>query len=79
MSGQIVSYDVVNARITWSDIALGETALYRSQHGDGIFLMTWGRNIFDEEYRENTIPFGLWTISYWGAPATYGLDARVSF
>lgn len=41
--------------------------------------MTWGRNIFDEEYRENTIPFGLWTISYWGAPATYGLDARVSF
>lgn len=51
----------------------------RSQHGDGIFLMTWGRNIFDEEYRDNTIPIGLWTISYWGAPATYGLDARVSF
>lgn len=71
MSGQIASSDVVNARITWSDIALGETARLQ--------VSAWGRNIFDEEYRENTIPFGLWTISYWGAPATYGLDARVSF
>ncbi len=71
VSGQIASYDVVNARITWSDIALGETARLQ--------VSAWGRNIFDEEYRENTIPFGLWTISYWGAPATYGLDARVSF
>jgi iron complex outermembrane receptor protein len=71
VSGQIASYDVVNARITWSDIALGETARLQ--------VSAWGRNIFDQEYRENTIPFGLWTISYWGAPATYGLDARVSF
>lgn len=40
MSGQIASYDVVNARITWSDIALGETARLQ--------VSAWGQNIFDE-------------------------------
>lgn len=71
VSGQIASYDVVNARLTWSGISIGDSAKLQ--------VSAWGKNIFDEEYRENTIPFGLWTISYWGAPATYGVDARITF
>lgn len=70
-TGQLASYDVVNARLTLDDIKLGDSATLR--------LSAWGRNVFDEEYRENIIPFGLWTISYWGEPATYGIDARISF
>ena len=71
VSGQIASYDVVNARLTWSGISLGDSAELQ--------VSAWGKNIFDEEYRENTIPFGLWTVSYWGAPATYGVDAKITF
>lgn len=71
VSGQIASYHVVNARLTWGGISLAESAELQ--------VSAWGKNIFDEEYRENTIPFGLWTISYWGAPATYGVDAKITF
>jgi iron complex outermembrane receptor protein len=39
----------------------------------------WGKNITDEEYRRNTIPFGLWTLSFFGDLATYGASARLSF
>lgn len=70
IESQIAAYDVVNARLTLDDIQLGQGSLR---------LSLWGRNILDEEYRENTIPFGLWTISYWGEPATYGADIRYSF
>lgn len=70
LTSRIASYDVVNARLALDDIQLGGTVLQ---------LSLWGKNVFDEEYRENTIPFGLWTISYWGEPATYGVDARLSF
>lgn len=70
VTSQIASYDVVNARLAINEIKLGSMELQ---------LSVWGKNLFDEEYRENTIPFGLWTVSYWGEPATYGVDARVSF
>lgn len=69
-TGQLAAYDVVNARLTVDEIKLGNSTLR---------LSAWGRNVFDEEYRENIIPFGLWTTSYWGQPATYGVDARLSF
>jgi hypothetical protein len=39
----------------------------------------WGKNITDEEYRQNTIPFGLWTASFVGDPATDGASARLNF
>jgi iron complex outermembrane receptor protein len=38
-----------------------------------------GKNITDEEYRQNTIPFGLWTASFVGDPATGGASARLNF
>lgn len=56
VSGQIASYDVVNARLTWRGISIGDSEKLQAS--------AWDKNIFDEKYRENTIPFGLWTISY---------------
>lgn len=65
------SYSIVNAQVSLSDVQLGNSARLQ--------VSAWGKNITDEEYRENIIPFGLWTVSYWGQPATYGVDFRVDF
>lgn len=70
-TGQLGSYSIVNARLSLSEVQMGDSA--RMQ------VSAWGKNITDEEYRENIIPFGLWTVSYWGQPATYGIDLRVDF
>ncbi len=70
-TSQIDSYDILNASLILSEVAIGSNM--SMQFG------IWGKNITDEEYRQNTIPFGLWTISYYGAPATYGFDARLNF
>ncbi|MFK8048756.1 MAG: TonB-dependent receptor [Halioglobus sp.] len=70
-TSQIENYDVLNASLTLSEIAVGSSATLQ--------FSVWGKNITDEEYRQNTIPFGLWTISYFGEPATYGFDARLNF
>ncbi|MEH6567576.1 MAG: TonB-dependent receptor [Halioglobus sp.] len=70
-TSQIDSYDVVNASLILSEVTLGSDISMQ--------FSLWGKNITDEEYRQNTIPFGLWTISYYGAPATYGFDARLNF
>jgi iron complex outermembrane receptor protein len=70
-TGSVDSYEIANARLSLSDIQLGDNATLE--------VSAWGKNIFDEEYVENTIPFGAWTISYWGYPATYGVDARINF
>jgi iron complex outermembrane receptor protein len=70
-TGQLGSYSILNARVSLSDVQLGDSAQLQ--------VSAWGKNITDEEYRENIIPFGLWTVSYWGQPATYGVDLRVDF
>lgn len=67
----IDSYDIVNASLILSEVNLGSDMTM--QFG------LWGKNITDEEYRQHTIPFGMWTASYFGAPATYGFDARLNF
>ncbi len=68
---QIDSYDVLNASLIVSEVRLTDDV--SMQFG------LWGKNITDEEYRQNTIPFGLWTISYYGEPASFGFDARLNF
>jgi len=69
---QLDSYDVINARLTLADIPMGDNRLK---------LAAWGKNLTDEEYRINGIPFGypFWTVSYYGDPRTYGLEATVEF
>jgi iron complex outermembrane receptor protein len=70
-TSMIDSYDILNASLILSEVSVGS-------HSSLQFSL-WGKNITDEEYRQNTIPFGLWTISYFGQPATYGFDARLNF
>jgi len=70
-TSQIESYDLMNASLILSEVPLGSNM--SMQFG------LWGKNITDEEYRQHTIPFGFWTASYFGAPASYGFDARLNF
>ena len=64
-------YDVLNASLVLSELPVAGDSTLR--------LSLWGKNLFDEQYRLNTIPFGFWTASYFGEPRTYGIDARVDF
>lgn len=65
------SREVVNARITLSNVMIGQSNTLK--------VSAWGKNITDEEYRTHGIPFGLWDASYYGDPATYGLDVTYQF
>jgi len=70
-TAQIDSYDVLNASLILSEVPVGSDM--------NMQFSLWGKNLTDEEYRQNTIPFGLWTVSYFGNPITYGLDVRLNF
>lgn len=69
---QLDSYGLLNGRLTLADIGLGA--------GDTrLNLALWGKNLTDEDYRVNGIPFGPFAISYFGNPRTYGVEARIDF
>ncbi len=70
-ASQIESYQLLNARLTLSEVPVGE--------GKTLRLAAWGKNITDEDYRVSTIPFGLWATSYFGEPRTYGVDLTFEF
>lgn len=70
-TSKVDSYELINASLTLSEVEVGSDMSMR--------FSLWGKNLADEEYRQNTIPFGLWTISYYGEPRTYGFDARLNF
>jgi iron complex outermembrane receptor protein len=70
-TSQIDSYELINANLTLSEVQVGSDMTMQ--------FSLWGKNLADEEYRQNTIPFGFWTISYFGEPRTYGFDARLMF
>ena len=70
-TAMIDSYDILNASLTLSEVKIGSDMTMQ--------FSVWGKNITDEEYRQNTIPFGLWTVSFFGDPATYGASARLNF
>lgn len=70
-TAQIDSYDILNASLILREVPVGSDM--------NMQFSLWGKNLTDEDYRQNTIPFGLWTVSYFGAPITYGFDARLNF
>jgi len=61
------SYGLLNGRITLAP----ERASWS--------LSVWGKNITDELYRTNIIPFFGEEVSRYGPPATYGVEARYAF
>tara|TARA_R110002110_G_scaffold43803_3_gene135695 strand:- start:6811 stop:7917 length:1107 start_codon:yes stop_codon:yes gene_type:complete len=70
-TSMIDSYGVLNGRLSLLDIPVGSSSTLN--------LALWGKNLTDEEYRLNTIPFGPWTVSFFGDPRTYGLEAVLRF
>jgi iron complex outermembrane receptor protein len=76
---------LLNARLSLGEMSFG---------GDNqLSIALWGKNLTDEEYRINTIPFGGvdqrldpsgdvgvgWTVSYMGEPRTYGVEVTYDF
>ncbi len=66
----IKGYGLVNARLTLADIPVGNSSMQ---------VALWGKNLADNEYRLNTVPFGPFATSYFGNPRTYGLQAEFTF
>ncbi len=64
-------YSLFNGRITLANVPVGD--------GQSMKFALWGKNLLDKEYRINTIPFGIWTASYYGDPRTYGVEATYEF
>ncbi len=68
---QMPDHQILNARLALQDIRVG---------GSGqLEVALWGKNMTDEEYRIMATPFGNWTVSTFGEPRTYGLEAIYSF
>lgn len=66
----IDGYGTLNGRLTLINIPVGDNQLQ---------VALWGKNLLDEEYRVNTVPFGPFTVSFFGNPRTYGLEAQYTF
>ncbi|MCH9691356.1 MAG: TonB-dependent receptor [Gammaproteobacteria bacterium] len=67
----IDSYAVLNARLILSEIKLG--------WNNTIELSAWAKNLTDAQYNVHGIPYGLWTVNYYGDPKTFGLDMVYEF
>jgi len=64
-------YTLLNARLALAEIALGS--------GLTLDAGIWGKNLTDEEYRQNGFPAFGGGINYYGDPATYGADVTLNF
>ena len=65
------AYNLVNARITLSDIDVGERSSLR--------ISAYGRNITDEEYTVHGANMGFYDTKSYGAPASYGIEMVFDF
>lgn len=63
-------YSLLNARLSLSDIKLGQ--------GD-LSLSLWGRNLADEEYVVHGAGFGFYKGYTYGSPRSFGLDVTYRF
>jgi iron complex outermembrane recepter protein len=71
---KVEDFAVLNARITLADINVGAGK-------QRLKVALWGKNLTDEEYRLNGIPFTQagYAVNYYGDPRTYGIDLSYSF
>ena len=65
------AYNILNARITLSDIKIGERSRLK--------VSAYGRNILDKEYVIHAANFGFFDGSTYGTPATYGIDISFNY
>jgi len=68
------SRNLVDAQLRWDDISVGGK-------NTNMYVMLWGKNIFDEEYEVRAIDFGPLGFGgfVYGQPATFGIDVGVTF
>ena len=65
------AYDLLSARLTLSDISIGERSSLK--------VSLWGRNITDEEYIHHGANFSFYDTGVYGAPASFGLDVTFNY
>ena len=65
------SYNLLNARLTLSEIQVGENSSLK--------ISAFGRNITDEEYVVHGANMGFFEVRTYGAPASYGVDVTFDF
>ncbi len=70
-TSKIKGYGLLNGRLTLSEVRVGENS--------NLQIALWGKNLLDKDYRINTVPFGPFTVSYFGDPRTYGVEATLNF
>ncbi|HET6565680.1 MAG TPA: TonB-dependent receptor [Xanthomonadales bacterium] len=61
------AYSLINARLSYE------------QPGSDWMVSAWIKNVTDELYRTNIIPFFGEEVGQYGAPQTYGVDFRINF
>lgn len=69
------AYTLINARLTLSDISLGQDA-------GALKASLWGKNLMDEEYIVDSFPVGDPAIAIaqaFGEPRTFGIDINYTF
>lgn len=67
---RIKGFGVLNGRLSVVDIPVGSSQLQ---------LALWGKNLLDKDYRVGGIPFGPYTVSYFGDPRTFGVETLLTF
>ncbi|NHN36397.1 TonB-dependent receptor [Pseudomaricurvus alcaniphilus] len=67
----VEGYALVNARVSWNNIDVSELGQLK--------VALWAKNLTDEEYYINGIPFGTVGFNYFGNPRMLGLDVSLEF
>ena len=70
MTQDLDSYALFNARLTLTDINIGNSSLVAA---------LWARNIFDTEYVQAGAPTAAGDLEVYGTPRTYGFDLTYQF
>lgn len=72
-SQELDSYALINARLSLTDIPLG-------QNGNNLQVSLWGKNLTDAEYVVFGFPLaGIGATEIYGTPRTYGIDLTYKF
>ena len=68
----VESYGIWNARVTLSEMSVGNGSM---------MLSAWGKNLADEEYWINAIALSAtaWNTAQWADPRSYGVELSYEF
>ena len=67
----VEGYGLINARLSWGNVELAEVGTMK--------VSLWAKNLTDEEYYINGIPFNPVGFNYFGNPRTVGVELSLVF